>query len=269
MSLLTAITDYLNNPNPNQWQNNTLTIHGGPPRNTVRTLRQGQEVLLDQTTLTLTRNAQNQYSARLSGGTYNNVTCNNLDPVLLAAEISENSYVGNYTAMWYNDRFQQFYRVKARNFEVLQDGREVTAVNFYLSSPCMMCGICLPIHNMHIDHQRPQQGGGLQSILKTMRALGFTIGRPKGQKGQLHNIVDRPRVWTGLMHMQAGGDNDNLNNRRDRYTLNDEGTIYYSLFVAAGGRNSLESECMNSFYNLRPLCVSCNTSLGARGLRTL
>lgn len=53
----------------------------------------------------------------------------------------------------------------------------------------------------------------------------------------------------------------------DRYTLNPEGKVFYSLLKETGLEQLALDETMHSLTNLRPLCWFCNGKRGNRGLK--
>ena len=60
------------------------------------------------------------------------------------------------------------------------------------SITCVNCGIYLPRRFMQIDHQRPQVGGEIESMMKVLRLFRLTQRKPKGEKCiQLYAVYKR------------------------------------------------------------------------------
>jgi hypothetical protein len=116
--------------------------------------------------------------------------------------------------------------------------------------PCYDCGLVHTLDNISIDHQRPIGGNPYEAICKVFRALGLTRGTVQGPKGAHFQAI----------HMAAVGGVASVSTARaDKYTLNTQGEIYYSLFFHRNMLQELAIACMNHIINLRPLCNGCNT----------
>ena len=137
--------------------------------------------------------------------------------------------------------------------------------------PCMNCGIILPEHAITIDHEKPQEGGELLALLKVFRACGLTLVGPNGSVGQMYAryaaqsffdlvaAVMDPHIWPTL---QPGVRPSKANNQKNRQTLNNCGTVIYSVLLWSEDLKLVIKNCMNSLLNLKPLCLSCNASKG-------
>ncbi len=163
----------------------------------------------------------------------------------------------------------QFYQRGNRSLAYV-NGTTLTPGVAEDSIPCKKCGLVLPMKLITIDHQRPQAGGEFEAVAKVFRIFGLTLEGPKGAKGKaFQELVQKGGTATNVV---LAGDMGVLtvaplpvgvkalggNSLADRYTLNDSGTMYYSLVKAAGALKELQDRCMHSLLNLAPLCQSCN-----------
>lgn len=153
------------------------------------------------------------------------------------------------------------------------------------SIACQACGIILPNRYMQMDHQRPQVGGEIESVVKSLRLLGLTAGKPHGSKcTQLSPLVaviasQKDEAYTANAYMSTQWNQlkavtpkslrapstsspAQQQARRDRYTLNEGGEILYSLVKHFKLEDKILRQSMHTLANLRPLCGPCN---GARG----
>jgi hypothetical protein len=123
--------------------------------------------------------------------------------------------------------------------------------------PCHNCGFIVPFSDIQIDHTEPQAEG--KYVLKVFRALGLTNAPSTGMKGTafagtgLDTLVANPRG-------RNRGDFNHLVNATaaDKWTTNDKGAVFLSLFMYVQAFNELQRFCMNSLLNLTPLCRTCN-----------
>ena len=178
--------------------------------------------------------------------------------------------------------FKTLYRVEDR------------AVSYYggttkqeLCMTCVDCGIFLPRRYMQMDHQRPQVDGQTESVAKVLRVLGLTQAEPKGEKctqlrSAIRIMMDRFQIpGPGLLVIFTNGEGiqnavtpkkmrlqvNTASTLNQRYSLNETGTIFYSLVIALRKREILETRTMHSLANIRPLCSNCNGSRGNRDLK--
>ncbi|KAF2815748.1 uncharacterized protein BDZ99DRAFT_457713 [Mytilinidion resinicola] len=189
--------------------------------------------------------------------------------------------------------FRRMYGLRSKTMEVAvntwTEERTVDAL------PCHFCGTIFALEHISVDHTRPQQGlkmqGNCEAIAKVLRVFEMTEGYGKGQKSSMLTAA----IKTAKEHkdgLQAGMFRFLVDNEGaalpistvpikhpatipsvftdatldDRYTLNQDGQIFYSLVVAAGMEKALKERCMNSLVNLRPLCFKCNSGRGAPAL---
>ncbi|ORX92932.1 hypothetical protein BCR34DRAFT_608688 [Clohesyomyces aquaticus] len=160
--------------------------------------------------------------------------------------------------------------------------------------PCQYCGIILPPRLLQIDHQRPQNGGQLEAVVKTMRVMGLTVAGPHGEKctqleprireamhaeddsasvAVLMTEPDRqvkgfkvPRIRAVTPRGMRGAA-PGASSTGSRYSLSDEGKVFFSVVKYFQLVERLERQAMNSVTNLRPLCGPCNGSRGNGDLK--
>lgn len=121
---------------------------------------------------------------------------------------------------------------------------------------CRACGIVLPLKVITVDHQAPQTGGDIGAICRIFRGLGLTRGGARGNKNKTAVQANTVAV---------GGTVANLGSWDERYSLNDAGTIYYSIIKEANQLGKLAEHCMQHMLNLRPVCGPCNSRLKNSG----
>jgi hypothetical protein len=119
---------------------------------------------------------------------------------------------------------------------------------------CRSCGLELPLAAATMDHQAPVKGGRPRALCRFFRALGLTCAPGHGLKSEYYSSQLAARV--------GGNSAGDPTKRKERYTLNDIGTIYYSLlYHNHDWAITLGERCLHSIFNLRPVCPSCNSSL--------
>jgi hypothetical protein len=198
-----------------------------------------------------------------------------------AAIIDEFSYAESTYANIVRQRlFRQLYQFDTRSLNYINGTTAVQKMED--SFPCQHCGLIIPAEHVSIDHARPQKGGVTESVAKVMRMMGLTVGGAKGAKPvQLKvGVAAAAQNQGGLAHglqrfqmnsnvqpvltepgrgMKAASTQQEL---IDRYSLNWEGSLLYSLVIALNCVDVLETRCMHSLVNLRPLCGHCNSMRG-------
>jgi hypothetical protein len=184
------------------------------------------------------------------------------DCLAIAKVISNNAFTENtYPKAKTGWLFEKLYDVADRPINYLIEGTPQCRLK--KTAPCFICGIVLPIENLTVDHERPQTGGGYEAVAKTFRAFGLTKEGPKGQKGQkiLAHLYEGTEITPAKVQIdkQSGGVS-----LHQRYTLNEKGTLLYSLVVASGERENLVKACLHGVMNLKPACGSCNSSRGQK-----
>jgi 5-methylcytosine-specific restriction endonuclease McrA len=198
----------------------------------------------------------------------------------IAMIIDELSYAETtYTNILRQHLFRTMYQIAHRPINRI-DGLQLSA-RLEESFPCQECGILLPLSLMSIDHTRPQSGGESEAVAKVMRVLDLTVvGGVASKSTQLTAALQsatqhRLGLGAGLNEMQFRGkvqpiptkpgrglkssQKEKLN---DRYSLNWQGAFFYSLAVYFNCVKELQTRCMHSLVNLRPLCSHCNSSRG-------
>jgi hypothetical protein len=196
----------------------------------------------------------------------------------IAMVIDELSYAATTYGNIVNHRlFQQLYQRGQRPVAY------VKGTTFSTQSedtfPCQICGIVLPASCIDIDHIRPKKGGELEAVAKVLRTLDLTVKGPTGQKSpQLQSTLQLARLHqqgmvTGLNSFMNSGLLTAVPTRvgrapkiqptsslGDRYSLNWQGFLFYTVVKSLGSKTELEVRSMNSMINLRPLCGHCNSS---------
>jgi len=164
---------------------------------------------------------------------------------------------GNYRSAKTDQFWREVYGVTQTMVTYVPTKHNKNKNGAYLadSVACRRCGLILPLTAMTIDHQKPQEGGGMLAVCRLFRALGLTTGAPKGAKPQrlLENYAN---AVGGTQKGEGGG---------SRTTLDHRGCIYYSLVFHAKLFDWFVGECMHSLANLRPLCGRCNSRIGNAG----
>ncbi|MDN2709850.1 hypothetical protein O0880_10530 [Janthinobacterium sp. SUN118] len=163
---------------------------------------------------------------------------------------------GQHRAVLNHAPWRNLYNVAPRVLAYM-DSHGAAVVNPATDSvPCVDCDILLPINNITIDHQRPQNGRFEEAVCKVFRSIGLTTGRPTGPKG-----IHFANLHAATVGGVVGG--APIPVRVAKYTLNDMGKIYYTLAQWCGltVNGELFNACMDHMINLRPLCHSCNTPL--------
>jgi hypothetical protein len=176
--------------------------------------------------------------------------------------------------------FRELYQCGTRSLPYI-DGTALVP-KLVDSVPCQICGLVIPLAYASIDHVRPQTGGGHEAVAKVLRILGMSVDGPRGTKtSQLQSGVTTASghgggLAAGLVAFQTSGKvqavptktgrgpkaADSAQHLKDRYSLNWEGQVFYSLVRILGCLNELEVRCMHSLVNLRPLCNHCNSARG-------
>lgn len=175
--------------------------------------------------------------------------------------------------------FAMLYQVKERTISYI-DGTASQA-KLQESFPCQDCGLLLPISHMTIDDTRPQKGGDSEAVAKMFRMLGMTDKGATGDKSKqlqgapVKAFNDPKGASTGLFKMQMMGKLNPVPTRPgrgpkpvpgstvdERYSLDWQGMVFYSVAVGLDFVVSLQTRCMHSLINLRPLCGVCNSRRG-------
>lgn len=175
-----------------------------------------------------------------------------------AVTISEYAFaVNTYREVLDHPDFRKLYKMKLRELTYFKNGVDGKG-EFEETGACTKCALVLPWYNLTIDHQRPQDGGEIEAVLKTLRALGLTVEGPQGDKGRIiRGLMPRGRGVRPKLDRLIPLPGVDLNKR---YTLNHEGTIFYTLICAARHERYLGTQCMHGLLNLRPYCNRCNSS---------
>jgi hypothetical protein len=170
------------------------------------------------------------------------------------------STVSNYREIKTVDAWRLIYGVREQSWEFHQrlsnEGMDIDEIeqNDIDVVNCRVCGILLPLRVASIDHQAPQSNGMMKAMCRVFRSIGCTVASGRGVKSvtmqsELAEAIggDEPGRWDG--------------NKVERHTLNEVGRMYYSMLGVAGMMGEFQVGCMNSGFNLRPVCPPCNSSL--------
>ena len=185
------------------------------------------------------------------------------DAALKYAKVIDNLHTGADHLNIKNDSTWQYlylYQKRSMAFEA-PDGAGKISYNIN-SVPCHHCGIIMPADAIQVDHYMPQAQSPDLYAIKTLRALGMTVGKATGWKG--YNL-DRGASEYGLDFKvyptgRPRGDMSHLLNGTNnaKWKTNAVGDAFLSLMAASGDMASFKRLCKNSLLNLMPLCSHCN-----------
>jgi hypothetical protein len=195
----------------------------------------------------------------------------------IAMIIDELSYAETtYTNILRQHLFRTMYQIDYRPISCIDGLKPSTKLEE--SFPCQNCGVLLPISLMSVDHTRPQTGGESEAVAKVMRVLDLTVVGGVGSKStQLTAVLQsamqhQDGLSAGLNQMQFRGKVKPIPTKPgrglkishadkldDRYSLKWQGAFFYSLAVYFNCVIALQTRCMHSLVNLRPLCSHCNS----------
>lgn len=178
------------------------------------------------------------------------------------------SFYANYARIKEHLVFRKIYNRAQRKIAYAENGTVIDKMCW--TFPCMNCGIILPEGNITVDHHHPQTGGMSLALLKVFRACGLTIDGPVNTLGEFYarhaqtwlslaSVMMTPDAWPTL---QPATVDTPRTNKANRDTLNTRGTVIFSLLHWSQDLPYMQQMCMNSILNLKPLCLSCNSSKG-------
>jgi hypothetical protein len=198
----------------------------------------------------------------------------------VAMAIDEFSYAATTYANIARQRlFRLLYQVQDRTVAYIVGTTAGTKLEE--SFPCQDCGLVLPTSLMSIDHSRPQSGGETEAVAKVLRTLGLTVAGSSSPKATQLNAGVAAALQSNQGFANAltsfsmngtvqpvptkpgrGPKGPATSTRDDRYSLKWEGGVFYSVAIALDCVSELQTRCMHSLINLRPLCSGCNSSRG-------
>lgn len=163
----------------------------------------------------------------------------------------------NYRSVKTNALWKTLYGVRPKQFDTYNSKTNAKGTEMHDATYCQRCHVILPLRNLTIDHQKPQQGGDMEAMLRVFRAAGLTVATGSGPKnrylqGQIAATVGGST--TVLARGQRGSDHD-------RYSLSIKGIIYYTALVHYSLTGEMRQMSMHHIANLRPMCGPCNSSL--------
>jgi hypothetical protein len=91
----------------------------------------------------------------------------------------------NYRNVKTNPLWREVYYVQNKQFEKYDPKTDLASRVTEEATYCQHCGIVLPLRILTIDHQKPQQGGDVEAMLRVFRAAGLTGETGIGQKNRL------------------------------------------------------------------------------------
>lgn len=171
----------------------------------------------------------------------------------------EEIFVANHRNIKSNEDWRTFYGYFKDFFDFYDDKNEKINSREEEGVYCRQCGLVLHHTQVQVDHFKPRVGGLGAAILKVFRAFGLTLHGPTGLKGVGGRTKYAARLG-GNTATAAKFVGDSVT----KYRMNEAGTIYFSAIKAAGHVDALAKMCMNSYFNLRPVCGSCNAAKGNR-----
>jgi len=163
----------------------------------------------------------------------------------------------NYRNVKSNQLWLQVYGVRQKPFSKFNSKTNEKSVVVLDATYCQRCGIVLPLRNLTIDHQKPQQGGEVEAMLRVFRAAGLTVETGSGQKNRFLQAQIAQSVG-GDQNVRARGQKGNEENR---YSLNLKGTIYFSILEFYKQTKNMLEMSMHHIVNLHPMCGPCNSGL--------
>jgi hypothetical protein len=163
----------------------------------------------------------------------------------------------DYRSAKSNRLWVEVYGVQAIGFTTYDSKTRRGGRTLAPATYCQRCGIVLPLRNLTIDHQKPQQNGGVEAMVRVFRAAGLTVSAGYGIKN---------RYLQGLVAKIVGGNQNVLPPGQkgpvtDRYTLNEKGVLYFTMLHSANLYEEMLALSMHHIVNLRPMCGPCNSSL--------
>lgn len=158
-----------------------------------------------------------------------------------------------------SDLWCQLYQVLDAHPLPVMEGTTAKTRN-HRAIACYDCGFIFPLKRITIDHQKPQEGGTFQAVTKVFRVLGLTMGSSTGAKGKaLAKNFQNPMIEpTPVPVNQSGKNNDFwLSSAFMKNSFNHGGIALYS--IAKFMKADIDSMCLHSLINLKPLCGYCNS----------
>jgi hypothetical protein len=163
----------------------------------------------------------------------------------------------NYRNVKTNTLWRVVYCVQPLDFFKFDSKLNQTSRVKLEATYCQKCGINLPLRNLTIDHQKPQQGGDIEAMLRVFRAAGLTVSTGSGQKNRYIQGQVAKSVGGNVNVLPRGQKGSDL----DRYTFNDKGIIYFTMLQFYGLTDQMRQMSMHHVVNLRPMCGPCNSAL--------
>lgn len=172
------------------------------------------------------------------------------------------SYALNaYTDAFNHDAWRKIYRIETYKLPRVVGwdfGGEAT-----LGGPCHYCGWVVPRHLLTVDHKMPQTGGQFAAVSKVLGGCpGYSLTSKDGHGAKAVFAKHGETQWAKTRGVAFSKEDKDYkiseSFRKDRYTLSDQGALFYSLAHYAAKLHLFDA-CMNSVLNLAPVCSSCNS----------
>ncbi|MBX3587829.1 MAG: hypothetical protein KF796_14425 [Ramlibacter sp.] len=184
-----------------------------------------------------------------------------LSDVKAISDFIQSFALNAYTDAFNHDAWRKVYRIDTYDFPKVVGwdyGKETT-----LGGPCHYCGYVVPRHLLTVDHKMPQSGGTFAAVSKVLGGCpgySLTLKDAHGTKGVFAKHGQLQWAKTHGVAFSAADKDFKISDsfRKERYTLNDQGALFYSLAHYAAKLHLFDA-CMNSVLNLAPVCSSCNS----------
>jgi hypothetical protein len=170
----------------------------------------------------------------------------------------EDNTDNNYRNVKDNARWRTLYGVRMKTYETYDSKTNLKGTKDCLTTYCQHCKLLLPLRNLTIDHQKPQQGGDMEAMVRVFRALGLTVSTGTGTKNRYLQSQYAGSVGGNTTVISRGG---TRGTDQDRYSLSNKGALYLSVLHYANQYAALKTMCMHHIANLRPMCGPCNSGL--------
>lgn len=170
----------------------------------------------------------------------------------------QNNTDNNYRNVKTNQLWRTLYGVRYKNFDTYDSKTNQVGTKQYYTTYCQRCNVVLPLRNLTIDHQKPQQGGDVEAMLRVFRAAGLTVSTGVGQKNRYLQGQVAQSVGGNTTVLPRGGQRGS---DQDRYTLSNKGALYFTALQHYNMVGEMKNMSMHHIANLRPMCGPCNSGL--------
>jgi hypothetical protein len=175
--------------------------------------------------------------------------------------VQQNTYV-DYRRVKTNQWWRKIYDVKEVQFPCRDSKTGSVSVKRLDGTYCHRCGVQLPLRTLTIDHQKPQDGGGMEAMLRVFRAAGLTDSAGSGEKNKYLQGEFASKIG-GQTHVLEQG---KRGTEQSRYSLSMKGAIFFTVLQHYKLTEQMKEMSLNHIANLRPMCGPCNSGVGNRNL---